>query len=115
LYFADSKRLLTFMRSLAQARQTATLIFLLFPLLKLLSLTQVPMDRKDIAMRKFGRRLAFLRRQKGFSQRELAAAAGLEYRQVVAIEAGKVNLLFTTILALAKGLEVTPDQLLESP
>jgi len=73
------------------------------------------MHRNENAMRKFGRRLAVLRRQKGFSQRELAAAAGLSYRQVVAIEAGKVNLLFTTILALARGLEVTPDQLLESP
>ena len=84
-------------------------------LLKLLILIQILMNRKEIAMRKFGRRLALLRRQKGFSQRELAAAAGLAYRQVVAIEAGRVNLLFTTILALAKGLGVTPDQLLESP
>jgi transcriptional regulator with XRE-family HTH domain len=72
------------------------------------------MHRNEEAMREFGRRLVVLRQQKGLSQRELAAAAGLEYRQIVRIEEGKVNLLFTTILALAKGLELGPDRLLES-
>jgi transcriptional regulator with XRE-family HTH domain len=72
------------------------------------------MHRKEDAMRKFGRRLAALREQKGLSLRELAVSSGLEYRQVVQIEAGKVNLLFTTILALAKGLGIPPGQLLET-
>jgi len=73
------------------------------------------MDRKEEALRQFGRRLTALRQQKGLSIRQLAIAAGLEYRQIEQIEAGRVNLLFTTLLALAKGLGVAPDQLLESP
>jgi len=70
------------------------------------------MDRKEEALRQFGRHLAALRQQKNLSIRELADAAGLEFRQVQQIEEGKVNLLFTTLIALAKGLKVTPDQLL---
>jgi transcriptional regulator with XRE-family HTH domain len=73
------------------------------------------MDRKEVALRQFGRHLTALRHQKGLSIGQLAIAAGLEYRQIEQIEAGKVDLLFTTLLALAKGLGVTPDQLLESP
>jgi transcriptional regulator with XRE-family HTH domain len=69
------------------------------------------MDRKEKLLRKFGKRLTALKKEKGLSTRELAAAAGLEYRQVLQIEAGKTNLLFTTILSLSKGLELPPDKL----
>jgi transcriptional regulator with XRE-family HTH domain len=72
-------------------------------------------SRKNEALRAFGRRLAILRKQKDLSVRQLAAASGLDYRQIQQIEAGKVNFLFTTILALAKGLEVNPNRLLGSP
>jgi len=69
------------------------------------------MDRKEDVLRTFGRQLAALRAQKQLSIKELAAAAGLEPAKVMKIEAGKVNLLFTTILALARALEVSPDEL----
>jgi len=69
---------------------------------------------KDVALRKFGRRLAALRRQKRLSVRELAARSGLTGRQIEQIEAGKINLLFTTIVALARGLGVDPEELLET-
>jgi transcriptional regulator with XRE-family HTH domain len=72
------------------------------------------MDQKEDVLRKFGRQLAALRAQKQLSVRELAMAAGLEPARVMKIEAGKVNLLFTTILALARALEVSPDELLSS-
>lgn len=71
------------------------------------------MNRKEKLLQQFGRRLNALKKEKGLSTRELAAAAGLEYRQVLQIEAGKTNVLFTTILSLSKGLEVTPDKLFE--
>jgi transcriptional regulator with XRE-family HTH domain len=70
------------------------------------------MERKEELLKEFGRKLAMLRKQKDLSVRELAAAANLDYRRVQRIEAGKVNLLFTTILALARALEVNPDELL---
>ncbi len=72
------------------------------------------MDRKEKLLRKFGKRLTALKKEKGMTTRELAAAAGLEYRQVLQIEAGKTNLLFTTIVALAKGLEMSPHKLFET-
>lgn len=70
------------------------------------------MDKKEEALRQFGQRVAVLRQQKDLSIRELADAAGLEFVQVQQIEEGEVDLLFTTLVALAKGLEVTPAQLL---
>ena len=72
------------------------------------------MVRKEEALRKFGNRLAALRKQKKLSVPALAAAAGLECEQVRQIEAGEINLLLTTILALAKALEISPDELLET-
>jgi transcriptional regulator with XRE-family HTH domain len=70
------------------------------------------MVRKEEALRQFGNRLAALREQKKLSIPELAAAAALESELVGQIEAGQVNLLLTTILALAKGLGIPPDELL---
>ncbi|HEX9514080.1 MAG TPA: helix-turn-helix transcriptional regulator [Puia sp.] len=72
------------------------------------------MDRKEKVLQKFGKSLTALKKEKGLSTRELAAAADLKYRQVLQIEAGETNLLFTTILSLAKGLDISPDKLFES-
>ncbi|HTI07727.1 MAG TPA: helix-turn-helix transcriptional regulator [Puia sp.] len=79
-----------------------------------ITITSFCMDRKEKVLQKFGKRLTLLRKEKDLTTRELAASAGLEYRQVLQIEAGKTNLLFTTIMALCKGLEVTPDKLFEA-
>jgi transcriptional regulator with XRE-family HTH domain len=72
------------------------------------------MDRSEKALRKFGQRLTELREQKQLTIRDLAHRSGLDARQVGRIEAGKVNLLFSTILALARGLGISPEELLES-
>jgi transcriptional regulator with XRE-family HTH domain len=72
------------------------------------------MDRNEKALHKFGQHLAETRQQKNLSVRELASRSGLDCRQIVRIEAGKVNILFSTILALAGGLGIAPEELLES-
>jgi transcriptional regulator with XRE-family HTH domain len=72
------------------------------------------MDRNEKALHKFGQHLTGLRQQKNLSVRELASRSGLDHRQIARIEAGKVNILFSTILALARGLGITPEELLES-
>jgi transcriptional regulator with XRE-family HTH domain len=72
------------------------------------------MDRSEKALRQFGRRLTELREQKELTIRDLARRSGLDARQISRIETGKVNLLFSTILALARGLGVSPEELLES-
>jgi transcriptional regulator with XRE-family HTH domain len=71
------------------------------------------MDRKEEALRQFGKHLTAIREQKKLSVAALAAAACLEYELVLQIEEGKVNFLLTTLLALAKALEISPDELLQ--
>ena len=71
------------------------------------------MTSKDKALAKFGSHLRKLREAQGISIHELAARADLEYSQVQKVEKGRINLQLTTILALAEGLDVTPDILLK--
>ena len=54
-----------------------------------------------------------LRKERGFSIRQLAAASGLEYSQSQRIEKGKVNFAFTTLIALSQGLDIDLHILLE--
>jgi len=72
------------------------------------------MKRKEDVLRKFGKQVAFLRRQQHLTVGDLAASAHLDPSRIRDIEAGRVNLLFTTIIALAKGLGVNPQELLKS-
>jgi transcriptional regulator with XRE-family HTH domain len=72
------------------------------------------MERKEELLRKFGRKLTLLRKQKGLSVRELAVAAGLNPDQVKKIEAGKANFFLSTLVALAMGLEMLPEELLST-
>ena len=70
------------------------------------------MTNKEKILARFAVHLTRLRREKGYSIRELAAASGLEYSQVQRIEKGKVNLAFTTLVALAQGLDMDLSSLL---
>ncbi len=54
-----------------------------------------------------------LREQRQLSPQELARASGLDASHVLKIEEGRSNLLFSTILALAKGLSIEPGELLK--
>ena len=71
------------------------------------------MERNEQSLRRFGQQLTILREQKQLSIRDLADRSGVNSHQLIRIEAGKVNILFTTILKLAKGLGITPEELLE--
>jgi transcriptional regulator with XRE-family HTH domain len=71
------------------------------------------MNNKEKILLRFAAHLSKLRKDKGYSIRELAAAAGLEYSQVQRIEKGKVNFAFTTLAALAQGLDMDLYTLLE--
>jgi transcriptional regulator with XRE-family HTH domain len=72
------------------------------------------MERKEELLRKFGKQLSILRKRKNLTVRELATAAHLEFEQVRKIEAGKSNFLLSTLMALARGLEMTPEELLRT-
>jgi len=72
-------------------------------------------EKKEIILKKFGRHLRKLREESNLSVQELALAAGLDTAHLLKIEAGRSNLLFSTILALARALSVEPGELLKYP
>lgn len=72
------------------------------------------MDQKDEVLKKFGRYLAALREERKMTVQELAAVTGLTSQNLRRIEAGEVDILFTTVVMLSKGLHITPGELLQS-
>ncbi|WP_202630317.1 helix-turn-helix domain-containing protein [Sediminibacterium roseum] len=71
------------------------------------------MGSKEKILMRFATHLTRLRKERGLSIRQLAAAAGLDYSQVQRIEKAKVNIAFTTLVALAQGLEMSVAELLD--
>lgn len=61
-------------------------------------------------LRHFGRRLAELRREKGWSQERLALESGLARSYVGGIERGQRNLALINILRLARALAASPAE-----
>jgi transcriptional regulator with XRE-family HTH domain len=57
----------------------------------------------------FGEKLRKLRQDKGYSMRELAAEADMEYSQLSKIERGVINTTISTVHALASALGI-PDR-----
>ncbi len=71
------------------------------------------MNNKEKILLRFAVQLTKLRQAKGLSIRQLAAASELEYSQIQRIEKGKVNFAFTTLVALAQGLDIDIQVLLQ--
>lgn len=61
----------------------------------------------------FGRRLAELRRAKGWSQEKLALESGLARSYLGGVERGQRNIALMNICKLADTLGVTPAELME--
>jgi transcriptional regulator with XRE-family HTH domain len=57
---------------------------------------------------RFGRRLRWLRQQRGYSQEELAELAGLHRTYVGGIERGERNVSLENIWRLGDALDVSP-------
>jgi transcriptional regulator with XRE-family HTH domain len=70
------------------------------------------MTERGKILTKFAKQVKKLREEKGYSLRELASRSGLEYSQIQRIEQAKVNLAFSTLIAIADGLDITPSELL---
>lgn len=71
------------------------------------------MTNKEKILIRFAGQLTRLRKERGYSIRQLAAASGLEYSQIQRIEKGKVNFAFTTLVSLAQGLDIELTTLVE--
>lgn len=70
------------------------------------------MDRHENPLLNLGRRLTRLREQRQLTIPALATLAGLDPRDITAIEAGETDPQITTIFVLARALGVKPDVLL---
>jgi len=71
---------------------------------------------KDLDLKRqriFGENIKRLREEKGLSQDDIAAKCRVTKGSLSVIENGKRNFSFSTLLALAKALEVDPKILLD--
>ena len=63
-------------------------------------------------LKKLGANIKRLREIKNLSLRELSYACDIDNSKISKIEKGQINITFTTILQLAKALEISPSELL---
>lgn len=68
-----------------------------------------PTDPKTL----FGQRLAMLRKEKGWSQEQLALLSGMARSYVGGVERGQRNIALENIVKLAKTLGITPSGLMD--
>ena len=67
----------------------------------------------EIAKRKFGENLQKIRESKNLSLLQLSYNCSLDNSNISKIEHGKFNITLSTLLELAKGLEISPKRLLD--
>lgn len=60
----------------------------------------------------FGETLKRVRMERGLTQEELAEASGLHRTEISLLERGKRKPLLETVVAICRGLEMTPSELL---
>ena len=68
-------------------------------------------NRNEEVLRNFGENLKRIRESKGLTTRQFADLAEIAYSQVWVLESGKGDPSLTTLLTIAKTLEVTLDVL----
>ncbi len=64
------------------------------------------------ALRKFGENVRKLRDTQKLSLRDVSVNCNIDNSKISKIEQGQVNITLTTILELAKGLNVQPSELM---
>ncbi|MFC0513112.1 helix-turn-helix domain-containing protein [Mucilaginibacter angelicae] len=62
---------------------------------------------------KFGHHLQALRKSKNLSFRKLAAKCDLEHSDIKRYEKGEINMTFSSLFELAKGLEIPLKELMD--
>jgi transcriptional regulator with XRE-family HTH domain len=62
-------------------------------------------------LKNFGNNLRRIRKEKDLSMEALANLAEIELSQIFRIETGKINPKLTTILTIAKALDINPKEL----
>ena len=70
-------------------------------------------QRNEKYLKAFGENFKRLRKAKGISQENLAVEADVDYQQIYRIEHGKINTTISTILSIAKALDIHPKEFLD--
>jgi predicted transcriptional regulator len=70
-------------------------------------------NRDEKSLKAFGENLKRLREAKGLTTRQLADNADIAYSQIWTLESGQGDPTLTTLLALARALEVSLDGLVQ--
>ncbi|SIT97909.1 Helix-turn-helix domain-containing protein [Epilithonimonas bovis DSM 19482] len=79
-----------------------------------INLFDMKMNSEKIAFLKgFGKRIQILREEKQLSLRQLAQNCEIDYSDISKIEKGLRNIQMSTVVELAKGLDVHPQQLFD--
>lgn len=66
---------------------------------------------KEILKKRFGATIQEIRKKKRLSLRQVAANCNLDNSKIAKIEDGRFNISLSTIVELARGLEVHPSKL----
>lgn len=69
--------------------------------------------RDEKILKKFGKHLERIRKEKNLSLRKLADNADVDFSQIHRIEKGDSNPSLTMMLALAEGLGITMEELIQ--
>ncbi len=70
--------------------------------------------QQEEALRRFGRRLTYLRVLHNLTIAELGARSGIDPREIEQIESGEINFRIVPIInGLAQGLGIPPGELLQ--
>jgi transcriptional regulator with XRE-family HTH domain len=74
-------------------------------------MSQKPIDSEKQVLIAFGKRLAALRKTRGWSQEKLALESGIARSYVGGVERGQRNIALINICKLAATLELEPSEL----
>lgn len=66
---------------------------------------------KEILLKEFGANLKRLRESQGLTLMDLELKSGINNGDISRIEGGKINFTFTTLVKLARGLEISVSNL----
>jgi len=71
-----------------------------------------PRQSPDKSLAVIGKMLQYIRKRRGFTQKELGEKIGLTREAIASYEAGRSNLMITTLLDMAAVLRVSVNEIL---
>jgi len=73
---------------------------------------KMPRQAQDNSLVEIGKKLQYIRKRRGFTQKELGEKIGLTREAIASYEAGRSNLMITTLLDMAAVLRVSVNEIL---